>query len=619
MLVRTDSENYDAIAEALREKTGDDMEYTPAQMAEAIRNLNASGGDSGDYLADQIAMDYSQITLYGPSATFISYGAFSYWGRITAASFPYVENVYSGAFAECYNLSFVSLPRARWIARDAFYGCPLVSVYLPAYDASAEMVDFSYLSTLERVDMRALRATVFDMFASCYNLSSIRLDACTYIDNGTFFGCSALTSISLPECTYVGSWAFQECLGLSEITLPECSFVGSGAFEACASLLVADLPKCTIIQSEAFENCYSLHSLSLPVCTSIEGNAFYNCESLTYLNLPAVTSPYLYGANYLVSVNLPACTIIGSWAFSQCFDLKSISVPNCVTITDGVFYLCYSLETLVLPKVTSLGYIGPYDCPNLRSVYAPLLSTASDYLFDDCYMLETVDFQACSIVGDCAFQNCPSLHSVNLPSCISIGEGAFESCIALGQIDLPQCTSIGDYAFYACTSLSVVSIPRCQSFEGGAFNLCSSLERLYITGVASVTVINGPSYNNVFYGTPFTKYNRGSIYVPSSLYSEFVIASGWSMVSDRIVSYTASADGVDSTTLVLNGAAYYVGGNTLIINAPDAGVLDTTLALSQAGVGMSVNGSTLVMQGANVSGSTLVMGSGSVSDGTLVS
>ena len=42
MLVRTDSENYDAIAQALRDKTGNDMMYTPSEMAAAIRTVGRS-------------------------------------------------------------------------------------------------------------------------------------------------------------------------------------------------------------------------------------------------------------------------------------------------------------------------------------------------------------------------------------------------------------------------------------------------------------------------------------------------------------------------------------------------------------------------------------------------
>lgn len=118
-------------------------------------------------------------------------------------------------------------------------------------------------------------------------------------------------------------------------------------------------------------------------------------------------------------------------------------------------------------------------------------------------------------VGSYAFYFCSSLTTVSFPNCTTIGENAFDYCYSLSSISFPVCTSIGSYAFTSC------------------YNLIS----LNLTGVSSVPTL----FTSVFVSTPIGGYSAsaggyGSVYVPASLYSDFIVATNWSSISARIIS-----------------------------------------------------------------------------------
>ncbi len=50
-IVTTDSVNYENIADAIREKTGGEKTYKPAEMSGAIRSLESGGIDTSDATA----------------------------------------------------------------------------------------------------------------------------------------------------------------------------------------------------------------------------------------------------------------------------------------------------------------------------------------------------------------------------------------------------------------------------------------------------------------------------------------------------------------------------------------------------------------------------------------
>jgi hypothetical protein len=89
----------------------------------------------------------------------------------------------------------------------------------------------------------------------------------------------------------------------------------------------------------------------------------------------------------------------------------------------------------------------------------------------------------------------------------------------------------------------MASFPNCTSISSYAFANCSNLLSLYLLGSSIISLST-----DVFMGTPLSDYTTstggvyGSIYVPASLYSDYIAATNWSLYSDRIVSYNGSSE-----------------------------------------------------------------------------
>ena len=120
-----------------------------------------------------------------------------------------------------------------------------------------------------------------------------------------------------------------------------------------------------------------------------------------------------------------------------------------------------------------------------------------------------------------------------------IGAYAFCSCSSLTTANFPACTSIGSNAFYGCYSLTTASFPACTSIGSSAFTWCCNLLSVYLISVSSVPTLG----NYAFSSTPIGDYTAstggvyGSIFVPSSLYTAFTLATNWNAISARIVAW----------------------------------------------------------------------------------
>jgi len=272
---------------------------------------------------------------------------------------------------------------------------------------------------------------------------------------------------------------------LSEVWHPAWkSITIAGAFYSNSVITTASLPACRTIGTAAFNTCANLANINFPVCSNIGNAAFTGCTSLT-------------------EANFPACTYIGNSAFTWCSNISNISFPACTSIDNGAFAGCSSLTE--------------------------------------------ADFHVCTSIGNDAFTGCTSLTEANFPVCTNIGSSAFMGCTSLTSVSFPACTSIGINVFGYC-AFSEIYLPSCTYIRNGAFSPCFYLRSLYLLG-PSVCTLEG---EGVFAGSPISGYTQytggvyGSIFVPPSLYSQYISAPNWSKFSNRIVPYGAfeSATGV---------------------------------------------------------------------------
>ena len=124
-----------------------------------------------------------------------------------------------------------------------------------------------------------------------------------------------------------------------------------------------------------------------------------------------------------------------------------------------------------------------------------------------------------------------------MPNIQFIEMDAFSHCTNLTSIEFSQVQKIPREAFGHCYSLAVAKFPIIKEIEPMAFYNCLRLISLYLNSISSVPILG--SY--VFYSTPIGGYSNtagqyGSVYVPASLYSDFLVAPYWSDIASRIVS-----------------------------------------------------------------------------------
>ena len=102
---------------------------------------------------------------------------------------------------------------------------------------------------------------------------------------------------------------------------------------------------------------------------------------------------------------------------------------------------------------------------------------------------------------------------------------AFAYNMNIQTVNLPYATTVGDSAFYSCSSLSQVNLPVCSFIGNKAF---------YDTNLTSLTlgsnsVVSLSGYNQ-FFPTDIL-----SIYVPGSLYNQYITNHKWISYSSHIV------------------------------------------------------------------------------------
>ena len=119
--------------------------------------------------------------------------------------------------------------------------------------------------------------------------------------------------------------------------------------------------KVTSIESGAFIGCSSLKELTMPCSASIAEHSFSNCTNIEKVTLTKGTgimtdysyynndyNPWTISGNNCKNIVLEnGIANIGSYAFCDCYSLKSITIPDSVTsINNNAFGSCQSLENV---------------------------------------------------------------------------------------------------------------------------------------------------------------------------------------------------------------------------------------------------------------------------------
>lgn len=239
MLIKTDSQNYTNIANAIREITGSTKRYKPAEMEKALAG----------YIPD-CALSYDKFSYNGTPETITVYGE-------TVKGLAGLNSMQA----------VVNMPEAKIIEDYAFCGCNIQNIVLP--------------DTITKIGNRAFESNMITDINLTENLTSI--------GDYAFYGCLILNLTSLPDnITDIGEQAF----GLSGITvssLPKSiTKVEKGWFTFCTKITNFTFhDKIEEINDYPFMFCSNLATVTFEgKPRKISFYAFGTCNNLTTINVP---------------------------------------------------------------------------------------------------------------------------------------------------------------------------------------------------------------------------------------------------------------------------------------------------------------------------------------------
>lgn len=426
----------------------------------------------------------------------------------------------TGAFMDCFNLSYVKLPSTlRSIGDKAFSGCTsLTSVTLPDGLEYLGSSAFNSCTSLKSVNIpRGCRTHEYageqaypGPFANTPALTSVTLeDGRETIGNG-FFEYSGITQITIPDSvTSLGSWAFYGTENLETVNLSENSQLESIGWKAFSgsglkSFFMPDTV--SFVDVGAFAGCGRLETVRLSAAMTCnqyqtergyDTGVFNGCDSLTNIIFPA------------------GLTRIGRcWFFDS--PIETMTIPATVTeIEDSAFRYCLNLEEVLFEDGCSLETIGSCafrkDGALEEFDFPETIKTIGTQAFENCGLTSVVLPDSLETLHAGAFNGCGSLASVTIPANMTYdwgyNNGAFEGSNALKtvvfkpgvtkvdaglfgwnegleSIEIPEgVTAIGARAFRRAYSLKTIVLPQSLTqIDGEAFSDCTSLETMTFRG-----------------------------------------------------------------------------------------------------------------------------------------
>ena len=230
-------------------------------------------------------------------------------------------------------------------------------------------------------------------------------------------------------------------------------------------------------------------------------------------------------------------SFIGSYAFIGCGSLTTVNFSNVTSVFPSAFQNCQKLQDVSIPYVSYIGDNAFNSCQSLQEISFPVLSRVDSSAFAQCSKLTSVSVPSLSSIGANAFASCKALSVIDLPLVSFIPQAVFANCTSLTDVSLPEASTIGTNAFQSCWALSTLSLPKVSFISASAFRYCFNLLSLYMLGSYVARLTGYP-----FSSTPIGGYTTstggvyGSIFVPASLYDQYISAAYWSTYSSRFVS-----------------------------------------------------------------------------------
>lgn len=185
------------IGNAIRNKNGSTTKYKPSEMADAINDITAQGGQDNtvlnSILGRSIVGNYVNDDL-----TEIGDYAFSDCTKLTSATFTKATKVGSSAFSGCSSLESISLPEVKEIEVSAFSYCSLKSISIPkievlSSDSSYWGVFNGYTNKMTTINIPSTIKSIGKHAFDGSNITTINIDKPANSISGSPWGATKAT------------------------------------------------------------------------------------------------------------------------------------------------------------------------------------------------------------------------------------------------------------------------------------------------------------------------------------------------------------------------------------------------------------------------------------------
>lgn len=442
---------------------------------------------------------------------------------------------------------------------------------------------FYQCTNLEELQGNTLFEVPAYAFYGCSNLKSINLPYVRKIKTNAFAGCTRLTEMQVPELTHVEGGFLTQASNLSYFDAPNLiswSGASTGTVTGASKLSYINLPALTIPVYSLFQGISNVESINLPNILFLSSYALAGTgnQKLSQLSLPILLSTSndaISGFHALTSVESPLLTTVGG--ITYCYSLAEVSVPLAREILSRAFIYCSALQRIELPYFTGPSWqqyaasdlfsgcnsLSEFNAPYAFSFYSPYS------VFVNCSSLQSLNLPRLYYGGfsNGAFFNTP-LSLISVPNYYSWqANSAYYNCFMnkpnLIELNISRASTLISYMFLNDTKLRSITAINASIIASSCFQGCENLSEFYFTGTSiqsyafsgtkleSLYILNGSTTlvslaTTAFFDSPMSDSsilgNYGTIYVPSSLYSNYINATEWSSYSNIIQSLPSSIE-----------------------------------------------------------------------------
>ena len=445
------------------------------------------------------------------------------------------------AFTNCQNLEEVQVPKEnniQSIGMNAFYACVKLNNidFIKSKVSTIDSGAFAACYSVKEVTLpKTLKVLGDRTFVSCYNLETVVFEDGIGLDKlreWTFNGCEALKNIVLPEgLQEIGEDCFLVS-GLEFIHIPSTvTNIGYGAFGHCLSMKKIEVDNESKNYKTIDNVLFELNDNGEPAIlhtypaglegeykvpdevTEIAESAFYAANKLTNItfgqNLQKIGRYAFRYISSLTSLEFNAnLQEIGEYAFEQCGSLTDVKLnENLVILKTGAFSFCWKLKNINIPD--KLQTIEPYCftyCEDLESIHIAkgVVSIGMQAFSGDTNLTEITFAKdgALSRLNNKAFAYC-GITAMTIPSSIqSMGEEVFKNCTKLESVTFEENSKLNAltaWAFAGADNLKSITFKenaQLTMIQARALERMNSLQTVDVSKCTKLTTID----NYAFYG-----------------------------------------------------------------------------------------------------------------------